>query len=132
MTGNVDNRHHHFKKIDGEIIMGMWDLQPYDNDSAADLLADFMDQTRIREEWRKLITDEDIKEEPEELRALVWVFIQLGHIYVWPIDHYDDDLELAIEAAEKLSKDKGFNEIDGMSELLMKEIYDLKSRRKQD
>jgi hypothetical protein len=112
--------------------MGMWDLKPYDNDSAADLIADFMDQTKIREEWHKQITDKDIQEEPEELRALVWVFMQLGHVYVWPIDYYDNDLEIAINVAEKLSIDEDFNEIDGMAELLIQERDELKSRRKQE
>ncbi|HDN60149.1 MAG: hypothetical protein DRP93_05335 [Candidatus Neomarinimicrobiota bacterium] len=31
--------------------MGMWDIEPYDNDAAADWLGDLMDSTKLGEAW---------------------------------------------------------------------------------
>lgn len=110
--------------------MGMWDVQPYDNDGAADLLSDFMSETKFRETWYAQISDEDIWDEPEELRALVWLFLQLGRVYVWPIEHYDQDLELATKAANALLHDEDLAGVEGLVGLLQSEYDELVSRKK--
>lgn len=87
----------------------MWDFKPYDNDSAADLLGHLMDKTKLRDEWyAQASTEEGFAAK----RALAWLFIQLGHVYVWPIDHYTDDLELAIRLMKKVKQNPEYHEPD--------------------
>ena len=107
----------------------MWDIEPYDNDAAADWLGELMDSTKLREAWCKGISA-DLDDEQAVLRAAVWLFIQLGHVYVWPIEHYEEDLELTICVAEKLSQDPDLTKIPGMQEKLTEELRILSERRK--
>lgn len=109
--------------------MGMWDLQPYDNDSAADFFAGFMETTQLREEWLKNATNVLEDGGVSQMRALTWVFIQLGHIYVWPISDYDSDLELAIRLAEQVKKSPELNEVEELSLMIENEYQELISRR---
>lgn len=81
--------------------MGMWDAEAWDNDSAADWFADFMDTTGVREFWLRGINS-DLEDEPEVVRAALWLFVQLGRTYIWPIEHLNSDLDLAINAARAL------------------------------
>lgn len=110
--------------------MGMWDIEPWDNDAAADLLADLFDETSLRLIWKSKLDNAICEDDLDEMRAMVWVFLQLGRVYVWPIDHLDDDLDLAIIAAEKLVRDPDLADIKGMREKLNVELQDLVSRRK--
>lgn len=101
--------------------MGMWGYEAWDNDGAADWFCNLMDNTDFRKHWLPAIshTDEDAF---EEIRAAIWVFVQLGRTYIWPIDHIDDDLELAIKACDLVLN----------NEDLIDEVPDYLEKVKQD
>ena len=112
--------------------MGMWDEEAWDNDSAADWFADLMDETKLRESWLKAIED-DAEDEYEKIRAAVWLFVQLGRVYIWPIDDYDKDLELAISKGESVVAMEGLaEEVPDYVSKLKAEIEELKGRREKD
>ncbi|PHR88828.1 MAG: hypothetical protein COA78_36245 [Blastopirellula sp.] len=108
--------------------MGMWDYKPWDNDSAADWFGDFMDKTEFRKHWLDGMNS-DLSEEPDELRAAISLFIMLGRVYVWPIEQFDDDLELAIVKSECLLDVPEYEESPELIELIKIEINELRSRR---
>lgn len=110
--------------------MGTWDNKPYDNDAAADWFAGIMDSTKLRDAWAQQLTGLDIQDEPEIARAAVWLFIQLGRVYVWPIENYKADLDLAIATAEKLKESDQLLEMDGMAETLEQELRELLARKR--
>jgi len=110
--------------------MGMWGIEPWDNDGAADWFGDFMDATNIREQWLAAITLDD-EDEFEEIRAAVWIFLQLGRTYVWPIDKLDNDLELAIKACDVvLGNEDLIEEVPDSIERVRSEKAELESRRR--
>lgn len=82
--------------------MGMWGFEAWDNDGAADWFGGLMSGTGLRDQWHATITQEFYEDEAEEVRAAVWLFAQLGHVYVWPIANYDEDVQLALDVADKL------------------------------
>jgi hypothetical protein len=110
--------------------MGMWDYEAWDNDLAADWFGDLMDATSLRSKWLEGIKS-DLEDEFEVARAALWLFVQLGRVYVWPIDNYYDDLELAITTGEQITSLEWLNE--EVPEYILKvksEVEQLKSRRK--
>lgn len=110
--------------------MGTWDKKPYDNDAAADWFAGLMDATKLRDAWVSKLSALDVHDEPEIARAAVWLFIQLGRVYVWPIETYKEDLQLAIATAEKLKQSDQLLEMDGMEEVLEAELQELLARKR--
>ncbi len=111
--------------------MGMWDFEAWDNDSAADWFGNLMDATNLREHWLSGIQG-DAEDDYEEVRAAVWLFAQLGRTYIWPIDHLDADLELAISAAETLLANQWLQEeVPEFLEKVKSELTELQSRRRQ-
>ena len=109
--------------------MGMWAFEPWDNDSAADWYGDLMDSTNLRNAWLKGI-NEDPEDSPEIVRAAGALFVMLGRVYVWPISHFDADLERTISALSKVAQCNEFKETPELSELVTAEIAELMSRRK--
>jgi hypothetical protein len=109
--------------------MGMWALAPWDNDSAADWYTDLLDRTQLRKAWLETIALEPAQN-PDEVRAAAALFIMLGRVYIWPIDHYDKDLELAITALEGVSRCEEYKEVADLLALISEELEELKSRRK--
>jgi len=81
--------------------MGAWDTTPWDNDTAADWFGGLFDATRLRDGIRATL-ESDSKENHEEIRAAVWMLIELGRTYIWPIDHIDGDIELGIQKMEEI------------------------------
>jgi len=110
--------------------MGMWGIEPWDNDAAADLIGDLMDESSLRDIWAAKLAGAIEEDEPEEIRACVWIFLQFGRTYVWPIDYIDEDLEVAITASEKLVNDPDLVDIEGMKEKLQGELKTLIERRR--
>ena len=85
--------------------MGMWDVQAWDNDTAADWFGTLMDQTNLRAKWFDTMSAAAAKDELydfEEARAGLWLFAQLGRVYVWPPENYDEDIALTLNVADKI------------------------------
>jgi hypothetical protein len=70
-------------------------LKPWDNDEAADWFGDLMDRTQLRKEWLNGINADPV-DSPGVVRAAAALFVMLGRVYVWPIETFDQDLELTI------------------------------------
>lgn len=107
--------------------MGMWDYEPWANDSAADWFAEFMDVTSLRDRWAVGITA-DPEEEFEVVRAAAWVFLQLGRPYVWT-DTLDDDGDRTIAALKTISVAERVVEDEALVSEITQEIAELESRR---
>ena len=107
--------------------MGMWAFKPWDNDLAADWYDEFMDETKLRTVWLKGIKKDPI-EEFEEVRAAVSIYLMLGRVYVWPIDHLDSDLALCIEQTEKMLSEPEHLEAEELIAQISEELTELKSR----
>lgn len=110
--------------------MGMWDVKPWDNDSAADWFGDLMETCNIREEWLKGMAV-DTEDEPEVVRAAIALFLMLGRVYIWPIAKYDEDLELAISRTKALLE-SDLCESEDMTEAIQLELTELEDRRKEN
>ena len=110
--------------------MGMWDFKPWDNDGAADWFGDFMDNTEFRKHWIEGINQNPI-DDPDEVRAAASLFVMLGRVYVWPIDQYDDDLELAIRQLKKTMESEKYKELPELIELILSEVHELESRQEK-
>lgn len=111
--------------------MGMWDLNPWDSDEAADWYSDLMESCRIREKWLEGI-ESDLDDQADVVRAAVGLFIMLGRVYIWPIRQYDQDLELAISKCESLLKVDEYAEIPELVEQIRLELQELQSRKKPE
>jgi len=108
--------------------MGMWAYKPWDNDSAADWYADLMDNTQLRTQWLSGINS-NTSDQADVVRAAVGLFIMLGRVYIWPIEHYDTDLGLAVKQAECLLSVPEYQESPELIEIIKLEIQELKSRQ---
>jgi hypothetical protein len=82
--------------------MGTRDDKPWDNDTAADWFGDLFDAIKLREKVRQTL-ELDVEDHHEEIRAAASLLMFLGRTYVWPIDHIDDDLQLAITKLEAMA-----------------------------
>ena len=108
----------------------MWDYKPWDNDGAADWYGDLMDSTKLRDTWLEGIKEDPI-DSPDVVRAAAGLFIMLGRVYIWPIDNYDNDLELTISQLEKVAENEEYKEIPELIEIISGELTELKSRLKK-
>lgn len=108
--------------------MGMWDFTPWDNDGAADWYADFMDVTNFREHWIKGI-NEDPVDNPDYVRAAASLFVMMGRVYIWPIDHFDSDLELTINQLKKVLECEEYAEVPELIEVIQSEVNELERRQ---
>ncbi len=109
----------------------MWDFKPWDNDSAADWYGDLMDSTQLRKSWLAGI-NKDPTDSPDVVRAAAGLFIMLGRVYIWPIDDYDNDLELSIKQLKRVSENEEYKEVPELIEIIQGEIVELESRLKKD
>jgi hypothetical protein len=107
--------------------MGMWALEPWGNDTAADWYGGLMDRTKLREAWLEGINE---NADPDVVRAAGALFVMLGRVCIWPIKDYDEDLELAIAALSRVAEYDDYQEESELIELITKEVEELKSRRK--
>jgi len=108
--------------------MGMWSFAPWGNDDAADWYGYFMEKTALREAWLEGIS-EDPSELPEIVRAAAAIFVMLGHVYIWPIEKYDADLEMTIASLSQVAecyKDEGLSDL---VEIINQDIEGLELRR---
>ena len=111
--------------------MGMWDIKPWDNDEAADWYGDLMDSCGIRQKWLQGIQS-SLVDKADTVRAAVGLFVMLGRVYIWPIENYDEDLELTISKCEALLEVDEYLECKELIEQINLELEELKSRRKPE
>ena len=107
----------------------MWDFKPWDNDGAADWYGDLMDNTQVRKHWLEGI-NEDPSDDPDVVRAAAGLFVMLGRVYIWPIDHYDQDLELTIAQLKRVKENDEYKELPELIEIIDSELTELQSRVK--
>jgi len=118
--------------------MGTWDIEPWDNDIAADWFGDIFKKTKLAEYTRQTLQNCDPHYEFEEVRAAAFLVSVLGHVYVWPIEHRDQDIALAVSKLEQVLTSPKLNE-DGedgkfnkmLREKIQEEIQELRSWTKK-
>lgn len=108
----------------------MWGFMPWDNDGAADWYGDLMDQTKLRDSWLEGIK-QDPDESPDIVRAASGLFVMLGRVYIWPIDDYDEDLELTISQLQKVLENDSYQDVAELTDVIQGELSELKSRLKE-
>ena len=82
--------------------MGTWGEKPWDSDGASDWFADLHDRTGLRTAVAEVLEGGVNQHGHEAVRAAAWVVVQLGRVYVWPIEHLDGDLKLAVASLEEV------------------------------
>jgi len=75
--------------------MGIWGIEPWANDLAADWFSQLFEETSLAEKVECALRL-DPAEYAEEIRAAAYILQQLGRPYVWPIDKLAHQLELAV------------------------------------
>ena len=111
--------------------MGTWGVQPWGNDTAADWFDNFMETTKIRESVLATIEQDvevDFADSLQEIRAATYVFTALGRLYIWPVEHYDDDLKKIIGKAKEAREKTTEFQTEEISALMDEEIAELESR----
>ena len=109
--------------------MGMWAFAPWDNDQAADWFGDFMQDTRIRRKWLDGIQADPV-DSPEVVRAAAALFVMLGRVYVWPIQTFDEDLDLAIASLSRVAANGDYADLPELVAAIEQEVAELRTRRK--
>lgn len=64
------------------------------------------------------------------VRAAAALFVMLGRVYVWPIETFDEDLELTIASMSKVAATDEYVEVPELVAAIELELAELKSRRK--
>ncbi|MBO0933304.1 hypothetical protein [Fibrella aquatilis] len=110
----------------------MWEIQPWDNDVAADWFSSIMDKSKLAVLVRKTLTlavGETIDpEHSPKLRSAAYFLLHLGYVYVWPIEKLDDDLTLAIQALKVVLADQDYCYSTEMTNQVKTEIRLLEDR----
>jgi len=70
----------------------------------------------------------DAEDHHDEIRAAIAVFIMLGRVYTWPIEHYDSDLKAAIKASRSLLTVTVYQESEELINMIGLEATELESR----
>ncbi|MFQ6308781.1 hypothetical protein [Lysobacter capsici] len=107
--------------------MGDWSLAAEDNDAAADWYGHLFDSTRLAAHVEEAL-NRDPDSEPDVIRAAAFVLVQLGRVYIWPVDEMDRHLKLAIQKLEAIRELEEFQEVDGLVAEIDNEISILRSR----
>ena len=81
--------------------MGAWGVSPWDNDAAADWFGDLFDATKLADKVEEAL-QLDAEDSHEEIRAAAAMVVMLGRVYIWPIEKYDQHLELAVSRLKEL------------------------------
>ncbi|MEN7551958.1 hypothetical protein AAG747_28850 [Rapidithrix thailandica] len=106
----------------------MWGNQPWDNDCAADWFAKTIGDsglaTRVRNTLQELLAQEYWDDEALLVRAASYCLLQFGHVYVWPIDELEKDLDLAIQGLKRVLEEGEYFD----PEILQVEIAELENR----
>jgi hypothetical protein len=111
--------------------MGTWGRTAWDNDDAADWYGDLFDATGLADR-----VEEALNRDPEDLgdaqviRAAAFLLVQLGRVYIWPVDDLDRHLALAIRKLEAVREQEEFRGDEGFVEAIDAELAVLRSRVK--
>lgn len=106
--------------------MGCWGIKPHENDSAADWFGDLWEQFPVPSKVEETL-ELDLEDGHEEIRAAAHVLVELGHIYIWPIDSIDRHCDLAARRLEEIKAMEIYSGDDFQTEL-QQEIETLRSR----
>lgn len=87
--------------------MGAWGKEPWDNDKAADWFGDLWDRFPLVNDVHVALGEPS----GETAMAALWFCTELCRIYVWPIDRYEETLDHAIAAADRLLAGEDENEL---------------------
>jgi hypothetical protein len=113
----------------------MWGPQPWDNDLAADWFRGLMKDTKLPFHVRKVLKLSNTKEVDPEitpmLRAAAFCVLQLGHVYVWPVDDLEDDLKLARQSLQVVLNDEDYCYSEEVTSKINKELSELEIRLKK-
>jgi hypothetical protein len=120
----------HEKQPKGSLLMGAWDILPWDNDGAADWFGDLFERTKLAKHVEDAL---QLKPENsyEEIRAAASILIFLGRPYIWPIYDLDRHLTLAADRLEQVARVDEIAESSEFVEQIQAEIEELRSRIKK-
>jgi hypothetical protein len=118
------------RRIQEEFIMGCWGEQAWANDAAADWFGDLWERFPIPLEVERTLLL-PLEDNHEEIRAAVYVLLQLGDTYVWPIASIDQHCDLAARRLEELKRMEIYAG-DSFQAQLQNEIDTLRSRVSED
>jgi hypothetical protein len=106
--------------------MGDWGPKPWENDWAADWFAKVFDITRLVEHVDKAL-NQDPEQNPYVVRAAAYLLVQLGRTYIWPPEHLERQIKLAIQ---KLRIVRSSDELrEGEADCIDAEIFELQQRQ---
>jgi len=109
--------------------MGAWGTTPWDNDDAADWYGDLFDATGLAKRVEEALNrDPEVVWDAMVIRAAAFLLVQLGRVYIWPVDELDRHLALAIRKLEAVRELEEFKEAEGFVEAIDAELAVLRSR----
>ena len=112
--------------------MGAWGTAAWDNDDAADWYGDLFDATglanRVEEALNRDPNYPDELSAANVIRAAAFLLVQLGRVYIWPVDDLDRHLALAIQKLEAMRELEEFRKQEGFVEAIDAELAVLRSR----
>ncbi len=107
--------------------MGAWGTAAWDNDSAADWYGNLFDATGLAKHVEEAL-NRDPEEDADVIRAAAFVLVQLGRVYIWPVNDLNRHLALAIRKLEAVRELEEFQEAEGFVGSIDAEIAELRSR----
>jgi hypothetical protein len=107
--------------------MGDWGVAAWDNDSAADWYGGLFTKTDLAAHVEEAL-NRDPDSEPDVIRAAAFVLVQLGRVYIWPVNELDRHLKLAVQQLEIIREQEEMQEVDGLMSEIDNEISILRSR----
>ena len=107
--------------------MGVWGAEPWENDGAADWFGDVMDASDLPSRVETAL-GLDLEDAHEEVRAAAHILVALGRIYIWPVDHLDRHLGLAIEGLRAIVEMEIYQDAPDIVAAIEREIEILSSR----
>jgi hypothetical protein len=107
--------------------MGAWDIQPWDNDKAADWYADVFERTKLAREVEDAL-NQNPDDSHEQIRAAASLLLFLGRPYIWPIYDLNRHLALAADRLEQVARVDVIAEAPELVDQIRAEIDELRSR----
>lgn len=103
--------------------MGTWGPGPWDNDTAADWLGEFIERTGLVKELDQILKL-DLQDNPELIRAATALLRVLGKPFIWPNEHCDRQRRLAASKL-RLMLEQGIIEDEAAREVVREELEEL-------